>query len=494
VTSFFNLLEEGSPVDRESFKQEAVLLRGRLLAAQKRLAVSPLSVVILVNGVEGAGKGEMVNRLLEWMDARGIETHAFWMPTEEEKEHPDMWRFWRELPGRGKIGIFFGSWYTRPIIERVFRQTNHKEFSLDLENISEFERMLVHEDTLVIKFWMHLSPDDQKKHIKKMKKDPETRWRITDTARKFFKKRKRFAKVDDEALSVTSTNWAPWHLIDARDRRYRELKAAKILLERLNVALDEAEKREERIRVPQLPPPPRVNFLAGLDQTRTLRDEEYQEKFKKLQAKIGRLSDRLSATDRTMVVVFEGPDAAGKGGAIRRLISSMDARHYRVIAFSAPTDEERAHPYLWRFWRHVPGSGRVAIFDRSWYGRVLVERIEGFCIASEWQRAYGEIRSFERELADHGAVIVKFWLATTAEEQLKRFKDREITPYKQYKLTPEDWRNRAKWDAYESAACEMIEKTATPYAPWIPVEANDKNHARIKVMQTVADLLTLALE
>ena len=190
-----------------------------------------------------------------------------------------------------------------------------------------------------------------------------------------------------------------------------------------------------------------------------------------------------------MALVFEGPDAAGKGGAIRRVLSALDARQYRVVSVAAPTDEEKAHPYLWRFWRHLPRRGKITIFDRSWYGRVLVERIEGFCSPEDWQRAYGEINAFEEQLAESGIIVLKFWLQTTPEEQIERFRDRQTTPYKQYKITEEDWRNRDKWNAYEAAACEMIEKTGSDALPWIPIPANDKNFARISVMKAVAKAL-----
>jgi polyphosphate kinase 2 (PPK2 family) len=187
--------------------------------------------------------------------------------------------------------------------------------------------------------------------------------------------------------------------------------------------------------------------------------------------------------------LVEGPDAAGKGGVIRRITQSMDARLYRLMSVAAPTDEERARPYLWRFWRALPRVGRSTIYDRSWYGRVLVERVEGFAAAEEWRRAYGEINAFEEQLAGAGTIIRKFWIALSADEQLKRFKDRQVTPYKQYKITEEDWRNRAKWGAYEAAACDMIERTSTEHAPWVLVEGNDKLWARVKVMKTVVEAL-----
>ena len=191
--------------------------------------------------------------------------------------------------------------------------------------------------------------------------------------------------------------------------------------------------------------------------------------------------------------MFEGLDAAGKGGAIRRVTQALDARQLPRLPVAAPTDEEKAQPYLWRFWRHLPRTGHVAIFDRSWYGRVLVERVEGFASEDEWLRAYGEINDFEEELADDGIVVVKFWLAISKEEQLRRFEEREQSAFKRFKITDEDWRNREKWDEYDDAVNDMVDRTSTPQAPWTLVEAEDKHWARVKVLKTLCDRLTREL-
>ena len=193
--------------------------------------------------------------------------------------------------------------------------------------------------------------------------------------------------------------------------------------------------------------------------------------------------------ERNCICVFEGNDAAGKGGAIRRITRSLDARFYRVIPVGAPAEEERAQPYLWRFWRHLPRQGRFTIFDRSWYGRVLVERVEELCSEHDWMRAYTEINEFEEQLINHGTILTKFWLAITPEEQLQRFQAREETGYKRFKITDEDWRNRARWPDYERAVCDMVDRTSTEYAAWSLVEANDKRHARIKVLRTLCENL-----
>ena len=490
----FEAAEVGNAVDKATYKKESAKIREQLLVVQKQLAQSDFSVVIIISGVEGAGKPEIVNLLHSWMDARGIQTHAMWDPSDEENERPPYWRFWRLLPPRGRIGIFFGSWYTAPIIDRVFQRTSDASLDQSLSDIVSFERMLTRENVLVLKLWMHLPKKAQKKRLRKLESDKKTRWRVSKMDWKFFKKYDVFKKISENALRKTSTGESPWHIVEATDERYRSLAVTGILLAALKRRVAETRSKSKPQRVPDRPKPAVVNIISRLDMKSALSDEKYNKELLKYYGRLNKLTRTLHEKKRSLITVFEGPDAAGKGGAIRRLIGAMDARLYQVISIAAPTDEERARPYLWRFWRHLPRLGRVTIFDRSWYGRVLVERIEGFCAAEDWQRAYVEINDFEEQIARFGISIVKFWLNVTPAEQLRRFKDREITPYKQYKLTEEDWRNREKFQAYEAAACDMIEKTSTELAPWVLVEANDKNWARVKVLSTVCEQLERQLD
>ena len=490
----FESAEIGSRIEKAEYKREEPKIRTALLAAQRRLGEAPLSVVVLVGGVEGAGKAETVNLLLAWMDPRGIRVHPMWEPTDEERERPPMWRFWRRLPPQRKMGVFFGSWYSMPILDRVFGRIDDGELDQALDRIVEFERMLDQEGTLVVKLWLHLGRKAQKKRLRKLEKDPEQRWRVTKLDWRFFRKYEKFRRVSEHALRRTSTAATPWHVIEASDERYRNLTVTRTLLAALEERLAATGRHTASKPAPDRPRPKAINIIDQLDLDQALSDKEYDRKFPKWQARISLLSRRLYEEKKSLILVFEGPDAAGKGGAIRRVVSAVDARNYEVIPVAAPTDEEHARPYLWRFWRHLPRQGRVTVFDRSWYGRVLVERIEGFCRREDWQRAYAEITAFEEQMTDFGIVLVKFWLAVSPEVQLQRFKEREKTPYKQYKLTEEDWRNRDKWDAYLAAACEMIERTSVEHAPWVLVEANDKNYARIKVMKTVAKALTRAVD
>ena len=491
----FESAEVGAAVDKATWEREAPKVREALLAAQRKFATAGQSLVVVVGGVEGAGKSETVNLLLEWMDARGISVRTFFESSEDE-ERPEYWKYWNALPPKGRIGIFFGSWYSRPIIGRTFGNLSPEKLDVALDRVVDFERMLAQEKVTVVKFWMHLSKKAQKKRLTQLEDDPLTRWRVTKTDWKFFKKYDNFREVSEHSLRRTDTAEAPWTIVEASNARFRALKVARTLLGVLEskVAAHEARleaqaqakgKREK----PSLPVPKKVNLLTQLDLTQTIDAGSYEKKMLKAQGRLSKLTRDLARQGRSAILVFEGPDAAGKGGAIRRLTQAIDARLYEVKSVAAPTDEERAHPYLWRFWRALPRRGRITIYDRSWYGRVLVERLEGFAAAADWQRAFNEINAFEEQLVEAGVVVIKFWLATSSDEQLRRFKDREVTPYKQYKITEEDWRNRSKWNAYEAAACDMFEKTSTELAAWTLVEANDKRWARLKVLKTVVERL-----
>ena len=488
----FEAVEVGAEVTKAAYKKEAAALRTGLLAAQKALAGSRRPLLILVSGVETAGKTTLVNTLLGWLDARGVQVHAPGKPSDEESERPHFWRYWRMLPPAGKAAVFLGSWYSDPIVDRVFKDISGAGLDAALERIERFETMLADEGAVIVKLWLHISKKEQKRRLKSLAADPEQRWRVTKQDWRFHERYARFLEVSERALRKTGTASCPWTLVEAGDRRHMTLTAVRAVRDALKAKLEEAPPPAPA-RPARPPKTPKRDLLKSLDYTLALEPAAYEERLAKAQGRIGALTRRLGEKGRSMILVLEGADAGGKGGAIRRLTSAMDARLYRVISTAAPSDEEKAHPYLWRFWRELPRIGRVTVYDRSWYGRVLVERLEGFCAPADWRRAYGEINEFEEQLTRAGTIIRKFWLAITPEEQLKRFKDRELTPYKQYKIGPEDWRNRAKWDGYEAAACEMVEKTGTTHAPWLLVEAVDKLWARVKVAEAVADALKTEL-
>jgi polyphosphate:AMP phosphotransferase len=484
----FESAEIGRSVDKKEYEPRLKRLRTDLLKAQHALAGTRFRLVVLVGGVEGGGKTEVARTLVDWMDARGLQVEAYGESSDEEAERPEYWRYWRTLPAAGRGAILVGTWYTRPIVARALKKIGQGECDAALDRAVAFETMLTREDTVVVKLWLHLSKKEQKKRFKELEADPKTAWRVSKQDWAYARKYDRFRRICARAIAKTSTADAPWTVIEATDRRYRDLTAGETLLAAMKTALERA-KTPPAPGKPDRPKAPRVSVLTRLDLTRALDKTHYEKKLAKQEARVARLTRELRRKRRALICAFEGVDAAGKGGSIRRLISAIDARNVRVMSVAAPTDEERAHPYLWRFWRQLPRLGHVTVYDRTWYGRVLVERVEGFCAPADWKRAYGEIDAFEEELSESGVVVCKFWLQISADEQLKRFKDRVQTPFKQYKITPEDWRNRGKWDAYQAAATEMLEKTGTPYAPWTLVEAQDKHWARVKVLKTVADRL-----
>ncbi len=483
-------------LDKAVYRREAAKLRQALLDAQYDLQQNGrFPVLILIAGVEGAGKSETVNLLNEWMDPRHIRTSAFFDPSDEERERPALWRFWRALPPKGKIGIFFGAWHTMPIIQRVKGEIGEGEFAREISEIQRFEKMLCDEGVLLLKYWFHLSRSQQRKRVKELAGDPKTRWRVTDRDLEYFKLYKRFIKVSDPFLRKTSTGEAPWIVVPGADARFRTLTVGKHLLAAMRERLDEKPLKRVPDKTPPLPAPAdHLNVLGALELDQPLTKAGFQKELEKWQGRLNVASRDARFKALSVVAVFEGNDAAGKGGAIRRVTSALDARCYTNVSVAAPTEEERAQPYLWRFWRHLPRNGRFTFFDRSWYGRVLVERVEGFCSEADWMRAYTEINDFEGALLRHGTVVVKFWLTIGKEEQFRRFKAREKVSFKRFKITAEDWRNRKQWDAYETAVCDMVDRTSTSLAPWTLVEANNKYHARIKVLKTFCRALEAALE
>ena len=470
-------------ISKQVYRREETKLRAQLLDAQYDLKENGrFPVLILIAGVEGAGKGETVNLLNVWMDPRHVLTYGFAEPSDEEQERPHLWRFWKALPPKGKVGVFFGAWHTDPIVQRVYGEMDAAEFSEKSDEIVRLEKMLVDEGVLLLKYWFHVSRKQQKKRLKAAGEDTRLPYR-------------RFLKVSESFVRRTSTAEAPWIIIPGADDRFRAVTFGRHLLAAMRERLDE--KRASRLPDRQPPlakPADNVNLLRALQLDQPLGKPAYREEFKELRARLAGLTRHKRFKGISAVLVFEGNDAAGKGGAIRRVTSVLDARYYRTVPVAAPTEEERAQPYLWRFWRHLPRRGRFLFFDRSWYGRVLVERVERFAPEADWLRAYSEINDFERSLVAHRIVLVKFWLAISKDEQYRRFKQREKVAFKRFKITAEDWRNRRKWGAYEEAVCDMVDQTSTSIAPWTLVEANNKYFARLKVLRTVCEALERALE
>ncbi|MCA3029114.1 MAG: polyphosphate:AMP phosphotransferase [Rhodocyclaceae bacterium] len=514
----FESAEIGHKIKKAEFDRQTPLLRQALLTAQyKLLEQNKAAVIILVNGVDGAGKGETVNLFNQWMDPRHIHTHAFGAASDGERDRPDMWRFWQALPPKGRIGILFGSWYTDPILHRVVSrqrgqgrdklrsadsdQTRDHErdarctavFEKQLARIRDHERMLVAEGAAIVKLWFHLSKHAQAERLKALSARKNTAWRVTKDDWRQYKHYDEFIEVCELALRETSTGEAPWHIIEGSNHAYRSLAAGNLLLN----ALDRALNGTTTTLAPAEPLPERsldkLSISNTADYSRSLGRASYERQLTKLQGELSLLTRHKRFKDRSLVLLFEGMDAAGKGSTIRRITGAIDARLYRVVPIAAPTDEERAQPYLWRFWRQIPAHGHAVIFDRSWYGRVLVERVEKLCKPTDWMRAYHEINEFEDTLTDSGSIVLKFWLAITQKEQLKRFKLREKTPHKNFKITPDDWRNRKKWPAYELALSDMIDRTSSEIAPWNVIASDDKLWSRIEVLKRMCGTIEKAL-
>jgi AMP-polyphosphate phosphotransferase len=488
----FESAELGNTIAKDEYDAAVPGLRTSLLDAQyELLELGRFAVVILINGLDGAGKGETVNLLNKWMDPRHILTHAFDPPTREELERPPLWRFWRALPPRGRIGVLFGNWYTEPMTARVARLSKPARLDQQLEEINRFEAMLAREGVLLIKLWFHLTKKVQKQRLKALEADPLTRWRVRPEDWVSHDHYQRIVEVAAHALRYTSTAEAPWLIVDGSDERYRALLVGRTVLAALSGRLEWARKpwQTRRSGAPLGPTLGSRNLLNALALGQPMTAKGYDRELAHQQGRLAQLTRRAGFARHSVVLVFEGMDAAGKGGAIRRVAATLDARQYRIVPVAAPTEEERAQPYLWRFWRHLPRHGKFVIFDRSWYGRVLVERVEGFCSEADWMRAYGEINDFEEQLVAAGSLVVKFWLAISAEEQLARFQQREAEPHKRFKIGPDDWRNREHATEYAQAVCDMVDRTSTEIAPWTLVEADNKYFARIKILRTLADRL-----
>jgi AMP-polyphosphate phosphotransferase len=490
----FESAELRQEISKADYDAAVPALREGLLDAQyDLLAAKQFPVLVIIGGVEGAGKSETVQTLNEWLDPRHVHTHGFLMPTDEEAQRPPMYRFWRALPPKGETGIFFGSWYSLPIVSHTFGTAGDADLERSINEIRHLERMLFNEGVLIIKFWLHISESDQRKRLRALKSNPDTRWRVPKMAEAMAAHYKEGRDTAEKVLRETSTGEAPWTVIDGHDHRHRTLAVGKALLDAMRRRLDEPEAARLVTAAPVAARGENVALIRGLDLSQRLERDEYKDLLEQYQTRFARLVHAKGFRKRSLVLAFEGSDAAGKGGAIRRVTGALDARLYEIVPVAAPTEEERAQPYLWRFWRHVPGDRGIVIFDRTWYGRVLVERVEGFCSDADWMRAYDEINEFEEQVVGSGTILCKFWLQISKDEQLRRFQEREQTSFKRFKITPEDWRNRERWEDYERTVADMVDRTSTSIAPWTLVEANDKWFARVKVLRTICEALDKAL-
>lgn len=460
-------------------------LEYRLGELQREARSLGIPIIILFEGWGASGKGSQINRLLLSLDPRGVRVHSIVEPNDEERLRPYLWRFWTKTPARGRMSIFGRSWYGRFLVEGMDDTVKDLSDIPDrgYDEINAFERQLVDDGCLLIKFFLHISGEEQENRFKKLEKNPSTSWRVTEKDWKKHGQRNRYVKITDRMLEKTSTDGVPWTVVAAEDWRWATLRVFETVIEQLSGKI--AAVHRERYRKPApLPPRPKIpDILGKVDLGKKLDKNEYSKLLKKYQRRVRDLEHEIYRQRLPVVIVYEGWDAAGKGGNIKRLVRRMDPRGYEVIPVAAPNDLELSHHYLWRFWQEMPKAGHIAIFDRSWYGRVMVERIEGFCSPHEWQRAFGEINEMEEHLVNSGTAVLKFWVDIDKETQLERFTDRGNLEHKQWKITNEDWRNREKWDGYHAAVNEMLHLTHTDHAPWTIVESNDKRYARIKTLK-----------
>ena len=483
-------------LSKRAYQARAGALREALVQLQVEMKRVPFKVLLIIAGPEGAGRGNLLNTLAEWLDPRGVETFSYHVPTDEEEKHPHQWRFWRSLPGIGRIGLYAGSWYTETLREEARGKRALGHVAQEADRIRDFEKLLADGGTLLVKVWLELSKEAQGRRLRTLRADPATAWRVTEEDWHHHRIYGRLAETARFIRRKTDRPGAHWSIIDAGDERMRDLKVGQLLLtqfrqQRRKIA------RLNRAGVPSATKslrPSGLRRLQALPLDQDLSEKDYDLLREKWLGRLNRAVRTAFAANRSVVFAFEGWDAAGKGGAIRRLTSAIDPRDYRVIPVAKPTDEEKHAHYLWRFWRDIPRDGRMAVFDRSWYGRVLVERLEGFCREDEWRRAYGEINGFERELTEHGAIVLKYWLHISHAEQLRRFREREATPHKRHKMNPEDWRNRKKRQSYEIAVGDMLALTDKRNAPWHLIPADNKRFARLEVLRSASRQIEAALE
>jgi polyphosphate kinase 2 (PPK2 family) len=526
-------------IDKREYKERLRALRPKLYDMQQALFEARRPALIVFEGWASTTKIGTISLLTSRLDPRGLRVLPITPPRTSETRLPWLYRFWLKIPSYGQVAIFDRSWYRQVIAERTQGDLSGKQWRARCEDIGSFERQIADDGTIILKFWLHIARKEQARRFRKLERDPLTAWQVTDEDRWQNRHYRRVRAAVEDLIARTDTPYAPWVILPATNKRYARVATFEAIVAALEASLGLAAQRwgseEEtfdasgaslrrglaavqvggaalpaqqasvatlkpgeangvgapRATAATVPPvalaqrQPAPGILGRVDLSLALDPKTYARELAELQAKLHLLGFQMYLQKRPVVLVLEGWDAAGKGGAIKRLTEKLDPRGYVVHTIAAPAGDDKAHHYLYRFWRRLPPRGNMAIFDRSWYGRVLVERIEGFARPDEWQRAYAEINEFERQLIEFGTIVGKFWLHISPAEQLRRFEERQSTAYKAWKLTDEDWRNREKWPLYEQAADEMLLRTSTPAAPWTIVEAEDKRYARIKVLRTV---------
>ena len=477
----------------EELKQRLKAAEEKLSQQQMKLKEKRLPVLVLIEGWGAAGKGSAIGQIIKNIDPRFFKVFSMpSIPTEEERRRPFLYRFFEKIPEAGKFTFLDSGWMDQIMKERLDGKLDDKAYAQRVDSVKRFERGLTDNGYLVLKFFFHISKKEQENRIEALLSEKDTAWRVSEGDLWQNRHYDKCLEAFDRYLDDTNTPSAPWYIVDSKSKKFAELQVMETLCMGIETAL-----HNESLAVPLLQnafPLIKMPKLRDVPlEGKTLDEEKYKKELKELQQKLGQLHNRLYRKRVPVIIAYEGWDAAGKGGNIKRLTGALDPRGFEVHPIASPEPHEKARHYLWRFWTRLPKDGHIAIFDRTWYGRVMVERLEGFCSENDWQRAYYEMNEFEQELYNWGAVILKFWVQIDKDTQLARFTERQNTPSKQWKITDEDWRNREKWDLYEQAVDEMLQKTSTTYAPWHILESVDKKYARIKALHIVIDALEKAL-
>ena len=476
---------------KEDVRERVRTEQSKLSTYGMKIKEAKLPVMVIFEGWGSSGKGSAIANVIKNIDPRFFQVATMDKPaTPDELRKPFLYRYFIEIPEAGKFKFYDSFWMNEVTRDRIEGRLNDEDYEKRIRSINVTERQLTDNGYLVMKFFFHISRKEQKKRLQGLLADKNTRWRVSDADLQENKHYDKYLAVYDKYLKDTDRSQAPWYIIDASNRKWAELQ----VLSYLNLGIETAMKNQS-LAVPILQntfPLKHMPLLSEVALDKSLTDEEYKERLDELQAELHDLHNKLYRKKIPVVIAYEGWDAAGKGGNIKRITGALDPRGYTVHPIASPEPHEKARHYLWRFWNRLPKTGHIAIFDRTWYGRVMVERLEGFCSENDWQRAYNEMNEFEKELADWGAVVIKFWVQIDNQTQLDRFTDRQNTPEKQWKITDEDWRNRDKWDLYEDAVNEMLQKTSTTYAPWYILESVDKKYARIKALEIVIDSIKKA--
>ena len=507
----FQGLQKENKISSQEYKDKIDVLESKLGELQRICSKLKIPVMLVFEGVEACGKGEIISRLMKALDPRGFQVYPISTETEVQSTHPFLRQYWIKTPSNNRIAIYDRSWYQKVTVDVFEKEIVKQDIPIYMEEIRCFEKQLVDNHTCMLKFFLHINQKEQKKRMKKLVSDSRTKWRVTKHDWKKNKKFDSYWKLVEEVILATDQKEAPWHVISSMDKKWATIQIYDIVIEslekkikqynqeRLLLEFQTEKNKQEAVKYQEVIE--RLNrveqiqnrsiqkttgvSLDNIDLSCALEHDAYEQQLKRAQKKIRKLQEQLYCKQIPMVIGMEGWDAAGKGGAIKRLTEKMDPRGYAVIPISAPNEIEKSHHYFWRFWKEMPKNGHITIFDRTWYGRVLVERVEQLCTEEEWKRAYREINDMEQSLLNAGAIVVKFWIHVDQEEQKKRFQAREADPDKSWKMTEEDWRNRDKWLLYKEVVEEMIDKTSTKESPWVIIEGNNKLYARIKVLETV---------